>query len=83
MTPLFLVRKVTYYMINIYYHSLMECSKHSRMQQKTLNSTNSSTVTSTVSRNFGEKLKLNLSHSDCDYVGLGRYCMLRGRFELC
>lgn len=83
MTPLFLVRKVTYYIIKIYYCSLTECSKQGSTQQKILSDINSSVVTSTVSRNPGEKLKLNLSHSDCDHGCLGRYCIRRRCLELC
>lgn len=77
MTPLFLVRKVTYYIINISYNSLKECSKQGSMQQKILSSMNSCIVTSTFSRNPGENLKFNFSHSDCDHVCLGSYCILR------
>lgn len=62
MTPLFLVRKVTY-ILKRYYCSLTECSKQGSMQQKILSSINSSIVISTFSRNLGEKLKLDLIHS--------------------
>lgn len=53
------------------------------MPQKILSSVNSSIVTSPLSRNPAEKLKLNVSHGDCDHVCLGMYCTLSRHLELC